>query len=185
MARDLTWACTRPRTRRLSCISIARARRVMPGVRLLYLSEQVLMSSYLRLFFTALILNSVPTSIVAQDTRTARPVVIGKERGTDGAHCEDTMAALDLIARYAKGGGAIIMVSRLGRGESCRNLAWLRLRGLGAYLYDRRGVAPGRVVMAEGERAAGLGVVEVYIGGELHTVFHLKRSKEFLRGCGV
>ena len=89
------------------------------------------MSSYLRLFLTALVLSSVPAYIVAQDTRPTRPVVIGKESGTDGAHCEDTMAALDLIAQDAKGGGAIIMVSQLGRGESSRNLAWLRMRGLG------------------------------------------------------
>src|SRR5215213_9946872 len=36
MTRNLTTACTRPRTRRLSCSSITWARRVMPGIRSLH-----------------------------------------------------------------------------------------------------------------------------------------------------
>lgn len=137
------------------------------------------------LFFAALMIGCVRGSVAAQDAQPLRPIVIGEERGTDGTNCEETMAVLDLIAQDAEGEGKIIMIARLGRGESSGNLARLRVRGLRHYLHTRRGVAQGKLLTAQGERVSRLGQVEIYVGGRLHTVFHLKRNREFLGDCGV
>jgi len=161
------------------------ARRVMPGVRLLPLSGHSVMLSYPKLLFAALALCCLLSPAGAQDRQPTRPVIIGEGRGTDGTNCEDTLAVLDLIAQDAEGEGSIIMVSRLGRGEANRNLAWQRMHGLGLYLRATRGVSEERIVMAEGQRISGLAKVEIYFGAKLHAVFHLKRNKEFLKGCAV
>ena len=48
---------------------------------------------------------------------------------------------------------------------------------------DVRGFPAKRIVTAEGGRVKGLGQVEVYVGGKLHTLFRMKRNKDFATGC--
>ena len=60
----------------------------------------------------------------------------------------------------------IIVVGRLGDGERSQDLNWRRLRAVRNYLAtDKR--LPNSVIIAVGERRAGLGAVEFYVGGKL------------------
>jgi hypothetical protein len=104
-----------------------------------------------------------------------------------GVDCHDeehTKALLDFAAISAGTDKTIILIARLGTGERSRNLTRLRLRIAGGYLMENRGVPKDRVITAEGERVRGLGHVEVYVGGRLHTLFKMKRSRGF-GGCGL
>jgi len=125
------------------------------------------------------------TLAAAQNTKPEKPIIIGEGRGIDGTNCEDTMAVLDLIAQTGNEEETIIIISRLGRGETSRNIVRHRLRNLREYLYRTRGIAKERIIVAEGERVRGLGKVEAYVGGELLTTFYMKRNRDFFNGCGV
>jgi len=125
----------------------------------------------------------LPICVAAQDKQPSKHIDIGRERGIDGSDCNITKADFDLIAQTAGEDGLIIAIARLGKGEFSRNLASRRLQNIGKYLYDVRGMPRERIITAEGERVADLGKVEVYLSGKLFMVFHMKRKKDFFRGC--
>jgi hypothetical protein len=105
--------------------------------------------------------------------------------GFDGTHCETTKAELDRVTQTAGRDKAIIIIARLGSGESSRMINRRRLGGLRDYLESVRAIAPDKLITAEGERVHGLGRVELYVGGELLMVFTLNRNKDFWRGCST
>jgi len=141
---------------------------------------------HIKWLFAALTVCCMLWPAIAQDNQPARPVIIGDVGGIDGIDCETTMAVLDLVAQEARDAEkTVIIISRLGRGEASRSLTRLRLRNLRGYLYMTRGVEDKKIVLAEGERVMGLGKVEIYVEGKLHLVFHLKRNRDFWKGCGV
>jgi hypothetical protein len=143
------------------------------------------MPHYIKYLIGVLTVCCVCCPAIAQDSQYVRPYVIGREGGVDGSDCENTMALLDRIAHDARGGGTINIVSTLGRGEASRGLARLRLRNLRGYLRKTRGVEGERIETGEGGRTAGLGKVEIYVGGKLQLVFYMKRNRDFWKGCGV
>jgi hypothetical protein len=106
-------------------------------------------------------------------------------QGFDGTHCETTKAELDLVAQTAGRDKTIIIIARLGIGESSRVINRRRMGGLRDYLESARAFPPDKLITAEGERVRGLGRIELYVGGELLMVFTLKRNKDFWRGCST
>jgi hypothetical protein len=118
-------------------------------------------------------------SVLAQS---AKPIVIGGTIGIDGSNCDTTKANFDLIAQTSKDAGTIIIIARLGQGES-RKLIRRRLQNLQEFMYFTRGISKERTVLAEGERTNGLGLVEVYLKGELFMIFRMKRNRDFLTNC--
>ncbi len=96
-----------------------------------------------------------------------------------GASNEDSKAWLDFLAQTAGQDKLIIMVARLGEGESSRGLGWRRLRSASAFLEAVRGVSKQRMVLASGERTPGQGRIEVYLDGKLSMVFVFGRNKNF------
>jgi hypothetical protein len=42
-----------------------------------------------------------------------------------------------------------------------------------------------RIITAEGERVRGLGQLEFYVGGKLHSIFKVRRNKDLVAGCGA
>lgn len=116
-------------------------------------------------------------------TQLTKPIVVGGNQGIDGSNCDTIKANFDLIAHSAGDEEIIIVIGRLGQGESSRELVRRRLRNLKEFLYFTRGVSKERVVIAEGDRLNSLGQVEVYIKGRLFIVFRLKRNKDFLTNC--
>lgn len=118
----------------------------------------------------------------AQDP-SGKPIVVGGNQGVDGSNCDTTKAAFDHIAQTAGSDETIIVIGRLGRGETSRELVRRRLRNLEEFIYFTRGIPKDRVVKAEGEQVDGLGQVDVYIKGKLFMVFRLKRNRDFLTNC--
>jgi len=109
----------------------------------------------------------------AQSAAPSAPILI------NGDSNEDSKAGLDLIAQDAGSDKLIIMVARLGRGESSGGLNWGRLRTASSFLEAVRGVPKQRMILASGERVRGAGRIEVYLGGELRVAFVFARNRDF------
>jgi hypothetical protein len=100
--------------------------------------------------------------------------------------CEDeeqTKLLLDHAILTAGKDKSIIIIARLGIGESSRKIIRRRLSAVSRYLVETRGISKSRVIPAEGERVRDLGYVEVYVGGNLFILFKMKRSRDFGSGC--
>jgi hypothetical protein len=123
------------------------------------------------------------SNVTAQSTQSSKPIIVGGDSGIDGYNCDITKSDFDLIAHTAGEDKSIIAIARLGKGEASRQVVRNRLRNLRDFLYLTRGVPEERVILAEGERAQGLGQVEVYIAGKLFIIFRMKRNKDFFTGC--
>src|SRR5215207_9465898 len=114
------------------------------------------------------------------------PQTYGGPAGLTGADCEGVMMRLDFIAIAAEESGkdqAIIVIARLGTGERSRKLVGGRLRQVADYLNRR--MPRERIITAEGERVRGLGQLEFYVGGNLHSIFKVKRNRDLVAGCGA
>ena len=111
------------------------------------------------------------------------PIVVGGNQGVDGRDCDDTKAQFAVIAHAAGDEKTIIVISRLGRGESSRQVARRRLQNLEDFLYLTHGVSRDRIVSAEGKRVVGLGEIDVYLDGKLFVLFRMRRNKDFLTNC--
>lgn len=98
-------------------------------------------------------------------------------------NCETHIAILDIAEQNAGRNELIIMIGRLGGGERSRELNRRRLHSARAYLTKYRGVrSPGSIIIAEGERVAGYGRIELYIGGKLHSAFAVRQNAELSVG---
>jgi hypothetical protein len=98
-------------------------------------------------------------------------------------NCETHIAILDIARQDAGRNGLIIMIGRLGDGERSRELNQHRLHSARAYLTEYRAVrSPDTIVIAEGERVAGYGRIELYIGGKLHTAFAIRQNADLSVG---
>ncbi len=123
---------------------------------------------------------------VAHGQAAQNPQVYGEPDGLTGADCEGVMMRLDFIAIDAEESGkdqTIIIIARLGTGEASRKLVSGRLRQVADYLSRR--VSKERIITAEGTRVRGLGQVEFYVGGKLHSVFKVRRNRDLVAGCGA
>ena len=108
-----------------------------------------------------LILLIVSASVVvthAQTTQSLNPQIYGEPDGLTGADCEGIMMRLDFVAMADKETAfkdqPIIIIARLGSGESVRSLNRRRLQQVADYLNRR--VSTDRIITAEGERVRGL-----------------------------
>lgn len=138
----------------------------------------------IKLFLAVIAICSLSvTRSTAQTQQLSKPIIVGEHIGIDGHECDSTKADFDLIAETAGENGLIIAIARFGKGEFTRKLARRRLQNLRDYLYSTRSINEKRIITAEGERVSGFGRVEVYIGGRLFMVFHMKRNKDFFSGC--
>lgn len=76
----------------------------------------------------------------------------------------------------------IIIIARLGNGETSRTYSRRRLHNIHTYLSYVREIPNQRIVTAEGERVRGHGRVEVYSGGRLMIVFTVGRNQDLAGG---
>jgi hypothetical protein len=94
------------------------------------------------------------------------------------ADCEFNAAFLDFIHDLTKDGGLIIVIGRLGDGETSRSLNQRRLQMVRQYLTNNPWKKPREsVILAEGERVSGLGRVEFYFEGKLERALLVKRQR--------
>ena len=100
------------------------------------------------------------------------------------APCEENSAWLDsLMRRVASGDKAerVFIIARLGAGERYRSLNQRRLHNARTYLLNR--LKPESIIVAEGERTAGEGRVEFYVGSELVLISFVKRGGDLCVNC--
>lgn len=72
----------------------------------------------------------------------------------------------------------LIIITRLGSGESLRSLTFARMQDVEKFI-KFRGVTD-RYVLAEGSSRGKLGTSEIYVGGHLIGVIYFARNSELL-----
>jgi hypothetical protein len=77
----------------------------------------------------------------------------------------------------------VFVIARLGRGETARSLSLNRLKAARSYLVETRGIDKERVIFAEGERVAGEGRLEFYLGSRLMIISLAPRGKNVRLTC--
>ncbi len=98
-------------------------------------------------------------------------------------NCESDIAILDAASRRAGENGLVIVIARLGDGERNREWNHRRLYNVRTYLTEwngRRNLKT--VITAEGERVAGYGRIELYVGDELFHVLLVHRNADLIVG---
>ncbi len=121
------------------------------------------------------------SSTVAQERK--EPMVIGQNIGVDGSYCESAKADWDLIAQVANERNSnVIIIGHLGTGERSRRVNRLRLAQVRNHLIAVRGYDAERVIIAEGNRVRGFGLVEIYINGKPFIIYRMRRNKDFFTG---
>lgn len=94
-------------------------------------------------------------------------------------NCDDVLLYLDDAVGRAKDlkDTYLIIVGRLGKGETSRRLNQMRLLAIESYI-KRKGAS--KYLTAEGNRTEGLGRIELYVGGRLlHLMPITKNAKTF------
>ena len=98
------------------------------------------------------------------------------------------MLALDVVAQNAPQDELIIVLARLGNGESRREINRRRLYNVKHCLTKRlthesvRRNA-GTVILAEGERVKGYGRIEFYVRGKLFDHLNIMTGGDLVVGC--
>jgi hypothetical protein len=123
-------------------------------------------------------------TVAAQQSSTVHPTT---ERP---GNCNSNSAQLDRVRNEASSGiekgELIIAIARLGKGETSRALNRRRLYSVQAYLSERAGLPEESIVVGEGERTEGYGIVEFYVSGKLLNVLLAKRNEILcVECCGI
>jgi len=101
----------------------------------------------------------------------------------DANACELNNLYIDYFAQDARSSGErVFVIARLGRGETSRTINRDHL-GYARFMLTNKDVRPERLVIAEGERVAGEGRVEFYLGSRLYLVSLAKRNEMVCLMC--
>ena len=102
-------------------------------------------------------------------------------------NCEMNAAKLDGIPQTRFQGNSaddvVIVIARPGSREFSHELNRRRLFNVRYRLEKYRGLQPGRVVLAEGDRVKGYGRVELYVDGKLFDVLVASPGKDLCVSC--
>ncbi|MCA1604445.1 MAG: hypothetical protein LC775_02960 [Acidobacteria bacterium] len=105
---------------------------------------------------------------------------------TTPGNCEMNAALLDSVRQEALEeaikDGAVIVIARLGNGETSRAHNRRRLLIAKNYL-SKYGLPAQKVITAEGQRVSGYGRVELYVAGKLRVVLLANRNKPMCVEC--
>lgn len=97
-------------------------------------------------------------------------------------NCESNKAYFDYIDINTPENELIIIIARLGNGETSRMYNRRRLHNIRTYLNRIREIPNQRIITAEGEQVRGRGRIEVYSGGRLMIVFTVGRNQDLAGG---
>ncbi len=98
------------------------------------------------------------------------------------ATCEVSQRILDSIHQLA-GDSNIIIISRLGNGESVPFLHKIRLNIAREYLKTAWKRNSATIILTQGESVAGLGRLEFYVNGNLLDIILAKKKKNIPTFC--
>jgi hypothetical protein len=100
--------------------------------------------------------------------------------------CADRQAGIDVISQNTPADELIIVIARLGTGETRPNLNWRRLHNVRVFwteFLEKSGRRkPETIRLAEGENVKGFGHLEFYVGGKLVGVVKVARNADLSLG---
>lgn len=102
-------------------------------------------------------------------------------------NCEINAALMEhvspLMQEYPNPNGAIILVARLGKGETRRELNHRRLFNVSERYRRNLGLPMEKVIETEGKRVDSFGRVEVYWNGELAGALLVSKNSDLCVSC--
>jgi hypothetical protein len=102
---------------------------------------------------------------------------------TKPTNCEFNVSVLTGAHRTAGDTGLVIMIARLGTGETRRELNSRRLHNARTFLTEFGQRAPQTIVTAEGDRVDGYGRLELYVAGKLFHVLLIRADDDLAVGA--
>lgn len=114
------------------------------------------------------------TPVAALTAQQSKPVL-----GTTG-NVEEAKALLDLLHNEVGDEGVIILVARLGDGETSRKINGPRLYSVWSYLHHAGQFPADRLVKAEGEKVRGPGRIDIYAKGRLMLTLTAQRGRDIV-----
>ena len=139
------------------------------------------MNNRVQILIALLFCMAVINPAIAQKQNLTEPVL-----GTTD-NCEDAKARLDNVRILSGNDGIIILVARLGRGETSRKTNRERLQAVWNYLHHGSAFSEQRIVKTEGDRVSAQGRVDIYGDGRLMLVLVSKRHGDIVgrKSCGM
>lgn len=139
------------------------------------------MKGYIRGLAVSLLL--VGSFITNAQEKTTPGTVPPFQVETKPTNCEFNVSVLTGAHRTAGDTGLVIMIARLGTGETRRELNNRRLHNARTFLIEFGQRVPQTIVTAEGDPVDGYGRVELYVGGKLFHVSMIKRDDDLAVGA--
>ncbi len=126
-------------------------------------------------------------ALIAQD-RSKEIVEQGWGVPDEPFNCEMNSLYLDILGNVlpekTQNGNVLIIVARLGKGETSRSFNRRRLHNALQYQIERIKIAPEKVILTEGERVAnGFGRLEFYLGGKMVGSLLVSRNRDLCVHC--
>ena len=124
------------------------------------------------------------STAVAQSS--LEPVKLSDYANAKPMGCAERQAVIDVISQKTPADELIIVVARLGTGETRPNLNWRRLHNVRVFwteFLEKSGRRkPETIILAEGERVEGYGQLEFYVDGKLVGVVKVARNADLSIG---
>jgi hypothetical protein len=127
-----------------------------------------------QIFRSCLLIGLLALTLFAQQKSKSESAVSSSQE--EPTECDAATGRLDhaVIDTREMEGSYLIIITRLGKGETSSRLNKQRLSVVEEYVL-RRG-ANLKYVLAEGRRVKGLGRVELYVGGRLLYIMPIKKN---------
>lgn len=129
----------------------------------------------------------VASSLIAQDS-SKQTVEEGWGVPDKPYNCEMNSLFMDILGNalpeQIQNRNVLIIVARLGKGETSSSFNQRRLHNALQYQIDRIKIAPEKVVLTEGKRIAdGLGRLEFYLNGKMTGSLLIEKNRDFCTDC--
>lgn len=135
-------------------------------------------------FGLAVSLLLVGSSIVNAQERIPSGTIPPTQVEKKPTNCEFNISILTGAHRIAGDDGLVIMIARLGTGETRQELNRRRLHNARTFLIEFGQRSPQTIVTAEGEPVDGYGRVELYVSGRLFHVLMINQNGDLaVGGC--
>lgn len=127
------------------------------------------------------------SSLIAQD-RSKQTVEEGWGVPDEPFNCEMNSLYMDILGNalpeQIQDRNVLIIVARLGKGETSRSFNQRRLHNALQYQIDRIKIAREKVILTEGERITdGLGRLEFYLNGKMTGSLLIQKNRDFCTDC--
>ena len=135
------------------------------------------------LIFGSVLAGSNSGGVQSRQLPERKPIEFADARPT---YCAERNLALDVLTQRTPEDELIIVIARLGDGETSPNLSRRRLYNVRAYwtefLYPEGRRKPETIILAEGDRVKGYGQLEFYVGGKLVNLIKVSRNADLFVG---